>query len=88
MNMVNFARKIAKIILFVGLFFLFASLVNSSHFISLDTANDFATWLHGNANQENYDDLWFLTDVISSLFFSVITYKILMKLIHKLYPAS
>lgn len=88
MNMVNFARKIAKIILFVGLFFLFASLVNSSHFISLDTANDFATWLHGNANQENYDDLWFFTDVISSLFFSVITYKILMKLINKLYPAS
>jgi len=84
MRMATLARRLAKTILFIALFCLFARMIDSSQFISLDTANNFATWLHGNANQENYDDLWFFSDVILSLLGAVVAYNVLMLLIRKI----
>ena len=81
--MQKLAQAIAKTVLFIALFCLFASLVDSSKFISLNVANHFAEWLHGNANQENYDDLWFFTDVILSLALSFISYKLILRLFKK-----
>ncbi|WP_085036066.1 hypothetical protein, partial [Cronobacter sakazakii] len=56
------APRAAKTLLFLALFCIFARVIDVSRFISLDTANAFATWLHGSANQENHDELWFFTD--------------------------
>lgn len=81
--MQKLAPAIAKTVLFIALFCLFASLVDSSKFISLNVANHFAKWLHGNANQENYDELWFFTDVILSLVLSFISYKLISRLFRK-----
>lgn len=78
--MQQIAPVIAKTVLFIALFFLFASLIDSSKFISLNVANHFAKWLHGNANQENYDDLWFFTDVILSLILSFVSCKLIFRL--------
>lgn len=76
-------QKLAPAIAKTVLFCLFASLVDSSKFISLNVANHFAEWLHGNANQENYDDLWFFTDVILSLLLSFISYKLILRLFRR-----
>ena len=84
MRMTTLARRLAKTVLFIALFCLFARMIDASQFISLDTANNFATWLHGNANQENYDDLWFFTDVVSSLLAAVVVYNVLMLLVRKI----
>lgn len=88
MQMAILARRLAKTVLFIALFCLFARMIDASQFISLDTANNFATWLHGSANQENYDDLWFFTDVISSLLAAVVAYNILMLLVRKIRTAK
>lgn len=84
MHMATLVRRLAKTVLFIALFCLFARMIDTSKFISLDTANNFATWLHGNANQENYDDLWFFSDVILSLLGAVVAYNVLMLLIRKI----
>ena len=88
MRMATLARRLAKTVLFIALFCLFARMIDASRFISLDTANNFATWLHGNANQENYDDLWFFTDVISSLLAAVVAYNVLVLLVRKVRTAK
>lgn len=77
------ARRVAKTVLFIALFCLFARLIDASTFISLDTANSFAAWLHGNASQENYDDLWFFTDVLLSLIGAVVAYIVVIRLCRK-----
>ena len=83
MGMVKFARRSAKTILFVLLFCLFARLIDSSKFISLDTANNFAGWLHGSASQENFDDLWFYSDVLLTVLAAFAAYKIVVSLCRK-----
>ncbi|QGY32622.1 hypothetical protein [Pantoea cypripedii] len=83
MDMVKLVRRSVKTVLFMALFCLFARLIDASQFISLDTANKFSTWFHGSANQENYDDLWFFTDVMLSLLSSVVAYNVLIRLFRK-----
>ncbi len=84
MQMTIFARRLAKTVLFIGLFCLFARLIDASTFISLDAANKFARWAYGNANQDNYDNIWFFTDVILSLIGAVAGYIIIIRVINKL----
>lgn len=81
--MQKLAPVIAKTVLFIVLFCLFASFIDSSKFISLNIANHFAEWLHGSASQENYDDLWFFTDVILSIILSTISYKLILGLFRR-----
>ncbi|MDE1187171.1 MAG: hypothetical protein PW844_11940 [Pantoea sp.] len=82
--MMKLARRSVKTVLFIALFCLFARLIDASKFISLDTANAFSTWLHGSANQENYDDLWFFTDVLLSLLSTVVAYHVLIRLFNRM----
>lgn len=84
MRMATLARRLAKAVLLIALFCLFAKLIDTSQFISLDTANAFSTWLHGSANQENYDDLWFFADVILSLLLAVTAYNVVIFLSRKM----
>lgn len=84
MVITKFVRRAAKTVFFIVLFCVFARLINSSAFISLDTANAFAAWLHGSASQENYDDLWFFTDVGLSLISAIIAYNIVIKVGRKI----
>ncbi|MGC0875125.1 hypothetical protein WKG92_19815 [Pantoea agglomerans] len=77
------ARRVAKTVLFIALFCIFARLIDASTFISLDAANNFAAWLHGEATQENHDDLWFFTDVLLSLLATVVAYNVVIRLCRK-----
>lgn len=76
--MTKLVRRVAKTVLFIALFCLFARFIDSSQFISLDTANQFAVWMDGHASQENYDDLWFYTDVLSSLACAIVAYNVVI----------
>ncbi|EOC0348019.1 hypothetical protein ACI0ZS_002133 [Cronobacter turicensis] len=76
--MATLARRAAKPLLFLALFCVFARVIDASRFISLDAANAFARWLHGSANQENYDDLWFFTDLIASALCAFIAWRAIM----------
>ncbi|WP_243760686.1 hypothetical protein [Cronobacter dublinensis] len=78
MFMATLARRAAKTLLFVALFCVFARVIDASRFISLETANAFARWLHGSANQENYDDLWFFTDLMASALCAIIAWRAMM----------
>lgn len=82
------ARRVAKAVLFIAIICLFAWLIDASEFISLDTANSFAAWLHGNANQENYDNLGFFTDVLLSLLGAVVAYIVVIRCAVKLRPSG
>lgn len=88
MTLATPVRRLSKIVLFVTLFYLFARLLDSSKFISLDTADSFARWLHGNVNQENFDDLWFFTNVGLSLLSTVVAWYIVIKLVNKWRPGG
>ncbi|EOC1565190.1 hypothetical protein ACI1AR_000516 [Cronobacter dublinensis] len=78
MVMATPARRAAKTLLFVALFCVFARVIDASRFISLETANAFSRWLHGSANQENYDDLWLFTDLIASALCAVVAWRVIM----------
>lgn len=84
MDTVKLARRSAKTILFILLFCLFARLIDSSKFISLDMANNFAAWLHGSASQENFDDLWFFSNVLLTLLTAFVAYNVVVSLWRKL----
>lgn len=88
MRMATHARRLAKTVMFIALFCLFARLIDSSQFIGLATANAFAAWLHGSASQENYDDLWFFVDVTLSVLSAVVAYHMVMLLGRKLRASS
>lgn len=83
MATVKLARRSAKTGLFIVLFCLFARLIDSSKFISLNTANRFAAWLHGSAGQENFDDLWFFSDVLLTLLAAFVAYNVVVALCRK-----
>lgn len=76
-------RRCAKGLLFIALFCLPARWIDSSKFISLDVAYDFAQWSSGRASQENIDDLWFFSDVILSLLATIAAYNVLMWLFRR-----
>ncbi|QNQ20415.1 hypothetical protein HF650_11870 [Kosakonia sp. SMBL-WEM22] len=76
-------RGAAKTLLFIVLLFIIGRLINSSAFITPDTAIAFAVWLHGSANQENYDDLWFFADVSLSLISAIIAYNVVITVVRK-----
>ncbi|MDQ9195947.1 hypothetical protein QBS64_00040 [Cronobacter sakazakii] len=78
MSIATLARRAAKTLLFLALFCIFARVIDASRFIGLETANAFATWLHGSANQENYDELWFFTDLIASALCAFIAWRAIM----------
>lgn len=78
-SMTKLVRQAAETALFIALFCVFASVIDASKFISLDTANNFAVRLHGHASQENYDDLWFYTDVVSSLLCATLVYQFVIR---------
>ncbi|MDI7419340.1 hypothetical protein [Cronobacter turicensis] len=77
-HMATLARRAAKTLLFIALFCVFARSIDASQFISLDAANAFASWLHGSANQENHDELWFFTDLIASALCAFIAWRAIM----------
>ncbi|EXU75018.1 hypothetical protein [Erwinia mallotivora] len=83
MAMVKIVRRSAKTVLFILLFCLFARLIDSSKFISPGAANHFSSWLHGSASQENFDDLWFFSDVLLTLLASAVAYNVVVVLYHK-----
>ncbi|MBF4662488.1 hypothetical protein HIJ87_11285 [Cronobacter malonaticus] len=84
MYMATLARRAAKTLLFIALFCVFARVIDASRFISLETANAFARWLHGSVNQENYDDLWFFTDLIASALCAFIAWRAIMSVWRKI----
>lgn len=78
------ASNVLKIAWFILLFCSGASLIDPSHFIRLDTAEHFATWVYGYSSQENFDDLWVLAWMVCSLVFAVTGYVISLWLVRKL----
>ncbi len=78
------AYNVLKIVLFILLFCSGASLIDPSHFISLDTAERFATYVYGYSSQENFDDLWVLIWIVCSIAFAVAGYIIILWLLRKL----
>ncbi|MFG6654878.1 hypothetical protein ACG0Z5_10450 [Scandinavium sp. M-37] len=80
---ITLARRIAKIVWFVLLFCLGARLIDPAAFISLDTTQRFAEWVHGYSSQENFDDLWVLAWVVCSLVFAIVGYLVSMLIIRK-----
>ncbi|EOI3470059.1 hypothetical protein ACMSWU_003198 [Cronobacter turicensis] len=82
-HMATLARRAAKTLLFVALFCVFARVIDTSRFISLDAANAFASWLHGSANQENHDELWFFTDITLSLLCAAVTTRLIILICRK-----
>lgn len=81
--MATHVRRAAKTLLFVALFCVFACVIDTSRFISLDAANAFASWLHGSANQENHDELWFFTDITLSLLCAAVTTRLVILICRK-----
>ncbi|ELY5928911.1 hypothetical protein ACSDIA_000690 [Cronobacter turicensis] len=81
--MATLVRRAAKTLLFVALFCVFARVIDTSRFISLDAANAFASWLHGSANQENHDELWFFTDITLSLLCAAVTTRLVILICRK-----
>lgn len=80
---ITLARRFAKIAWFVLLFCLGTRLIDPASFISLETTQRFAVWLHGYSSQENFDDLWVLTWLVCSLVFASISYIVTIKIIRK-----
>ncbi|ELY5940268.1 hypothetical protein ACV6RK_000866 [Cronobacter malonaticus] len=78
LSMATLARRAAKTLLFLALFCVFARVIDASRFISQETANAFAAWLHGSANQENHDELWFFADITLSLLCAAVTTRLVI----------
>jgi len=78
------ARKLAKTVWFIALFWLGTRVIYPEKFISLYTSERFAQWVHGYSSQENFDDLWVLTWVAGSLAFAVVGYLFSMWIIRKM----
>lgn len=79
----KFFRLIGKILLMLLLFCLSARFIDASKFISYETSAQFSDWLYGSSSQENYDDLWFFTEVLLSLIATIISYSIIMKIVRE-----
>ncbi|MBV8042581.1 hypothetical protein [Pluralibacter sp.] len=77
------ARWLVKIGWFLGLLYIGLRIISPEKFISLYTSERFAQWVHGYSSQENFDDLWVLTWVVSSLAFAVVGYLLSMWIIRK-----
>lgn len=73
-----------KTAIFISFFCLAASLVDSSTFISYEKSSEFSEWLYGFSSQENFDDLWFYTDLSISILTSATCYILVMNLIRVL----
>lgn len=73
-----------KTVVFISFFCLTASLIDSSTFISYEKTSDFSEWLYGFSSQENFDDLWFYTDLSISILTSATCYTLVMNLIRVL----
>jgi hypothetical protein len=77
-------RWISKIFLYVVFFCISAKQIAASRFISYETSSRFSEWLYGYSSQENFDDLWFYTDVSLSILSASVLYVLTMKLIMKI----
>ena len=73
-----------KTAIFISLFYLFAILTDSSTFISYEKSSEFSEWLYGFSSQENFDDLWFYTDLSISMLASATCYTLVMNSIRVL----
>lgn len=80
---ITLARRLAKIAWFIGLFYIGLHIIYPEKFISLYTSELFAQWVYGYSSQENFDDLWVLTWVVSSFAFAVVGYLLSMGIIRK-----
>lgn len=73
-----------KTAIFILFFCLTATLIDSSTFISYETSSEFSEWLYGFSSQENFDDLWFYSDLSISILTSAMCYILAMNLIRVL----
>jgi len=77
-------RWLSKTILFLFFFYISAMSIDASKFISYETSSKFSHWLYGYSSQENFDDLFFFTDIVMSTLSAVFLYVISAKIIYKI----
>lgn len=73
---------IPKTILFLIFFCISAKLFDASEFISYETSSKFSEWLYGFSSQDNFDDLWFYTDILISILFAFLLCHLSIRLIN------
>lgn len=80
---ITLARRLAKTIWFMALFWMGTRFIYPESFISLYTSERFAQWIHGYSSQENFDDLWVLVWIAGSFAFAAVGYLLSMWIIRK-----
>ncbi|KGT92908.1 hypothetical protein NG99_13330 [Erwinia typographi] len=70
--MATLARRFARMAIFIALFCLGARIIDPSTFISLELTEAYAQWQDGYVSQENFEDLWVIAWLLSSLIFAII----------------
>lgn len=80
---ITFARRLGKVIWFIGLYYIGLRIISPEKFISLYTSERFARWVYGYSSQENFDDLWVLTWLCISFVFAVLGYLLTMWILRK-----
>ncbi len=75
---------ISKTILFLIFFCFSAKIFDASKFISYETSSKFSKWLYGFSSQDNFDDLWFYTDVLVSILIAFLLCYLSIRLINSI----
>lgn len=77
-------RIAGKFSLLIVYFWIAASLIDASKFISYEASSRFSAWVYGYSSQDNFDDLWFFTNVILSIITAIVLYIVTLMFIAKL----